>query len=372
MKKQTEAQARLMKFAVTGAMATLCTISLLACSKVTFAPTEPQTALGAINNSAGGAIGTATPTPTPSATPAATATPLAATPTPVPTATPITEVHYPTVGSDVAAVAFEDNFPKAGDADFNDFLTNFRMTEKVNSQNQITEIILDFYPRAVGASYDHSFMVVLNGEKDQPSNIMLKTVPMFNGGADVTLTHIATDGTVLDTKPNIDPNHDVVIFPSTHALFQAKVTKTVVNTFATKSYTPALQMARLQIKLKDPKSNPLGDRTTADGSKLRMVLHVKDTNQDIDTIDADPVNLDSNGYPFGFIIPSNWRWPTEGTSIMSVYPNFALYQIFLLERAAHPDADVAPEVENWFNFLLESPTLYPSVPLSPLLPTNAL
>ena len=90
MKKQTEVQARLMKFAVTGAMATLCTVSLLACSKVSFAPAEPQSALGAINNSAGGIAGTPTPTSTP-------------TPTATPTATPVTEVHYPTVGSDVAA-----------------------------------------------------------------------------------------------------------------------------------------------------------------------------------------------------------------------------------------------------------------------------
>jgi LruC domain-containing protein len=278
------------------------------------------------------------------------------------------ELRFPKVGGDVAAVAFEDNFPKPGDADYNDFLVNFRMIEKINDQDQVTDIIVDFYPRTLGGSYDHSLLVVLNGQKSQPSNITLKTTPLFNGDAMVRLTHYDAGGAVLDTQNGLPVDQDVTVFASTHAAFNAQTSTQIINTFATQSYVPAVQSARLEIHLANPALNPVGAKAEIDISKLRMVLHVKNTGKDIDTVDVDPLNVDSNGYPFGFIIPSNWQWPQEGISIASQYPNFAQYQLYLLQKMVLPDVVAPQQVLNWFNYLSATTGLYPQVPLPRLLP----
>ena len=282
---------------------------------------------------------------------------------------PIPVIRFPSINGDLAAVAFEDSFPKAGDADFNDFLTNFKVTEKINSKNQVTDIIVDFYPRALGASYDHSLLVVLNGVKEQPSNITLKTNPLFTGGADVTLSHFNANGNLLDVQTNLPVDKDVVVFGSTHAIFNAKKTTDVINTYLNQPYMPAQQSARLAIKLKNPELNALGNRTEVDLSRLRMVLHVKDTGKDIDIIDVDPFNYDSKGFPFGFIIPANWQWPQEDVNITTQYPNFANYQLYLLEKSVNPKATAPTSVLNWFSFTTPNPTgLYPVVPSPKLLP----
>src|SRR5579863_10525985 len=48
----------------------------------------------------------------------------------------------------LAAAAFEDFPPQKNDEDFNDFLTDFQIFERTNENNQLTDIVVDFYPRA--------------------------------------------------------------------------------------------------------------------------------------------------------------------------------------------------------------------------------
>lgn len=278
-------------------------------------------------------------------------------------------LNFPSIHGEVAAVAFEDNFPKPGDADYNDFLTNFRVTEKINKDNQVTNIIIDFYPRAVGATYDHTFLLVLDGIKDQPSNISLETPPLFNGDAQVQLTYYNSSGLILAEQDNLSVSKDLVVFGNTHSIFNAFPSH-VLNTYIEYPYFPAAHSARVEIELANPELNPLGLRSEVDTSKLRMVLHVKNTQKDIDIIDVDSANFDSNGYPFGFIIPSNWQWPREGVDINSAYPHFSKYQAYLLEKAAWPDTVVTPEAYNWFISMAHLAEVYPVTPLPPLLPLD--
>jgi len=269
----------------------------------------------------------------------------------------------------VAAVAFEDLYPNHGDADFNDFVTAFRIVEKVNSQDQITKIFIDFYPRAVGAGYDHEFLMVLDGVKDQPSNITLQTTPIFNGTASVTLTHFDPSSNVIDSQQNLPDNHDVVVFPSTHALFGSGNLTNLVDTTLSQPYQPANQSARIEIDLNQPNLNPVPTDGKIDVSKFRMILHVKDTDKDIDIIDVDPQNYDSSGYPFGFIIPTDWQWPSEGTSIDTVYPMFSQYRQYLLDTASGNATTPPSSVLDWFNEPASGTTdLYPVIPGPNLLP----
>jgi LruC domain-containing protein len=301
-------------------------------------------------------------------------------PTPVPSPVPAPVMKFPTV-SDLAAVAFEDRHPFAGDEDFNDFLTDFKIVEKVNELNQITDIIVDFYPRAVGASYDHSLLMILSGKKDQPSNISLQTKPLFSGDAVVTLSHYDSQNHLLGAPENLPTDHDVVIFKSTHALFDPGHPHEIVNTVKGNPYKPALQSARLKVHLLDPSDNPVNMDGKIDLSKFRIVLHVMhnptDTQHDIDIIDVDPTNpdlFDKDGYPYGFIIPANWQWPTEDfgpghtKKIDAAYPSFAKYREYLQKRANDPSYEASEDTLNWFMNSKVSDYLYPLVPAPKLLP----
>lgn len=277
--------------------------------------------------------------------------------------------RFPSITSDVAAVVFEDSFPRPADADYNDFLANFVVTELVNKQEQVTSLVIDFYPRALGASYDHSFLLVLDGIKDQPSNLNLITKPLFFGGAEVTLSHFNSNGELLRREEGLDYRDDVVVFESTHDAFRAERRNQVINTYVNRPYVPPAEMARLEIKLTNPELNPVGERAKGfDLSKLRMVLHVKNTNQDIDIVDVDPMNFDSNGYPFGFVIPSNWRWPQEGVSVDSIYPVFQDYRNFLLDLMMNPGVLPIPEIASWFRHMRSGSSFYPEVDRPKLLP----
>ncbi len=291
-------------------------------------------------------------------------------------------IQFP-ADSELAAVAFEDRHPLAGDEDFNDFMSDFRILEKINDQHQITDIFIEFYPRAVGASYDHSLLLLLSGQKDQPSNINLRTKPLFNGGATVTLTHYDEANNPIGKTETVFADHDIVVFKSTHALFDTDSSHwhQVINTVATQPYKPALQSARVSIHLNEPEQNPFNVNGKIDPSKFRMVLHVMhnptDVQHDIDIVDVDPTNsslFDQDGYPYGFIIPANWRWPTEDygpnhtKKIDAAYPNFSKYREYLLRRSTDPTFEATEDVLKWFNEPGVAEYLYPAVPTPKLLP----
>jgi hypothetical protein len=190
---------------------------------------------------------------------------------------------------------------------------------------------------------------------------------LFQGGANVKLTHYDANGVVLDVQDQLPVDKDVTVFSSTHGAFSVAKATTIINTISSVALTQATQRARLEIKLSNPSLNPV-NRADIDAAKLRMILHVKNTNKDIDLVDVDPSNFDSNGYPFGFIIPSNWQWPQEGVSITGQYPYFSAYQSYLLAKAQNPLIQVSAQVLNWFNTTSTPSQLFPIVPMPVLLP----
>jgi LruC domain-containing protein len=265
---------------------------------------------------------------------------------------------------DLAAIAYEDVYPRADDRDFNDFLGDISPKFRLDEKNQITDIVIDFYPRAVGAWYDHSLWMVLNGVKDSVtrdsvqsvSNIVHTTEPLIHGTATATVTLYDVSNytaqqhdagaypPVLETK-TWDPNHDVEIFSSTHAAFgiepevrQSHPHNYLINTYADSAYIPAKQAARLSIHLTQPELNLYSANDNGEGeidlSKFRVILHVKDTQQDIDLVDVDPTSVDLNpkdgsSYPHGFLIPTDWRWPQEGVHIWDAYTGYVDYNKYL-------------------------------------------
>lgn len=276
------------------------------------------------------------------------------------------------------AVAYEDEYPSPGDADYNDFLSDFQITEKFNSSNDITDIYIDFYPRAVGAGFDHQFKLVLTGVVTGANNNtkpLPVTAPMFNGSAQVTLSYYNSSG-VLSSSSSVPYNQDIVVFSSTHGAFgqSGGILDTNLpsgySSGVPSNYIAAQQNARVHVALASPNLNPGSTNGQITSSGLRMILHTFNTDLskqfDVDTINTDPNNHDSNGYPFGFIIPTKWQWMQEGVAIDKGYPEFDTYRQFLLGLSTDASS------MNWFNAPVTgaaaSTTLYPAIPFTAFLP----
>ncbi len=255
-------------------------------------------------------------------------------------------IQYPSLDN-IASVAYEDLFPKAGDADYNDFITNFKITEVVNAAGQVSKIVIDFVPRATGAGYDHRLLLSLDGIKDQPSNITSKTAALFNGSANISLIHYDKGGRIVSEKKNLPKDKDVEIFSSTHAVFN--VTKGSINVRPDVAQVQPVVTARVAIELKNPELNAVGSRKEVDLSRFRLILAVKNTNKDIDLINVSK-QIDANGFPFGFVIPTNWKWPAEKVHIDTVYPYFPQYRKYLLQTLTNPNATAPAHVRKWYKY----------------------
>lgn len=67
-----------------------------------------------------------------------------------------------------ATLAFEDLWPGVGDYDFNDLVLFYNMNQITNAQNEVVQIICDFYVDHIGATLDNGFGIELNTD---PSTI---------------------------------------------------------------------------------------------------------------------------------------------------------------------------------------------------------
>lgn len=266
----------------------------------------------------------------------------------------MTQVSFPQMG--YATIAYEDLFPNEGDADYNDLVVNMRITENYNRNDELISIRMDYVPRARGAGYNHEFIKVLDGQVDGNSNISLRTTPVFNGEGYATVRRYGVNGLEV-SRDTYSDGADLVIFPDTRTALPAAQGTFAANTVAGKCLTQPQVVTRVNILVTDPANNKLQDRATIGVPNYRPVLHVKNTNQDIDVVDINPnimVNGDggvtSDGYPFGIVVPMNWKWPMEYQHIELAYPLFAQYRQYLLTGEAPQNANAL----QWYNYPAES------------------
>ena len=262
----------------------------------------------------------------------------------------MTQVSYPKDGW--ATVAYEDLFPSPGDADYNDFVVNMRITENYNRNDELISIRMDFVPRARGAGYNHEFITVLDGEVDAPSNISFKSSPVFSGMGYATVRRLGANGLEI-SRDTYSGGADLVIFPDTRTALPGAPGTFASNSLQDKCLTEPQVTARVDIMIADPANNRLADRDVVGIPNYRPVLHVKNTNKDIDVVDVNPNvisgtdgGIDSRGYPFGIVVPVNWAWPTERTHVQFAYPNFEAYRATLLSGTPSTD----PQVASWYNY----------------------
>ena len=231
-----------------------------------------------------------------------------------------------------ATMAFEDLYPNPGDADYNDMVLKFNISETYNEQNNLESMHLEFVPLARGAGYNHQLLLSLDGVLDDSSNVTTETAAAFVGGAEVKVTRLnLRNNTGVVSYYN--PWDDLMLFRNTRATLAG-----FANVYAGADYVDPKIKTMVDITLTNPELNPYAERLAPGLPPYRPFLHVLNTNKDIDIAAVNRADgmIDSNGYPFGVVVPGEWAWPLERVDINSVYPYFSEYRQWLNGEITSP------------------------------------
>ena len=190
-------------------------------------------------------------------------------------------------------IAFEDLFgrARAGDADYNDFIANYRITEYANGQdNAIVRVDVTAKSVARIAGYNHDFLIAIDS---------------FTGSADLTIRYPARAFAVRVRSPAIIP-----LFLGTRDTVGQEV-----------SFTLHFDQPQPRATMDEPPYNPF--------------LHVRNTWYDIHLIGEETLPgsrsaglsfQDAEGFPWALLAPSTWEHPLEGQRIETPYPRFTLWR----------------------------------------------
>lgn len=238
-------------------------------------------------------------------------------------------------------LAFEDLYPSPGDADYNDFVVNFRITENYDANNALETIHMDFVPVARGAGYNHSLKLSLDGVLDKPRNVTTETTPVFSGNAEVKVTKINLNNDQHHVH-YYGANDDITVFNSTRSATGSGF----FNVYPWQEDQSPNWMTSIDISLDSNTQNISG---LINGEfNYRPYLHVNNTNKNIDLNFINPNDgmIDVNGYPFAIMVPDDWAWPAERVNIDSVYPHFSEYRQWLIGETEQ----LSEMAQHWYQY----------------------
>jgi LruC domain-containing protein len=238
-------------------------------------------------------------------------------------------------------VAFEDNFPALGDADFNDFVATYHVVEYRNAKNKLVQLKGTASAVARGASFDHAFGLLI----DHPGTPVSASVVYRDGTGNV----LRTVAPVLTEPLNVE------LFTSTIGAFDRPggVTMDNVSPFADPSVghvtdfsiTYAKDASEVSADIWAPYNPYLRVLTNTDLGYIpdihligRSALPDSENPAGYEDF-RDPVT----GSPWAILVPNDWLWPRESRPITIAYPDFVGWRDSLgasnPDWFFHPDAD---------------------------------
>ncbi|XOV86865.1 MAG: LruC domain-containing protein [Pseudomonadota bacterium] len=240
-----------------------------------------------------------------------------------------------------AVLAFEDLYPRAGDADYNDFVVRYSVTENYNATGGLETIEMNFTPIARGAGYNHALMLDLDGVIKNTRNAFTEVDAPFVGDAQIKLTYTNLTNNTEKVK-YFGVDDDIPIFHNTRSTLEG-----YANVYDNGEFVAPKTETKIEITLANPELNALSEAHEITMDKYRVFLDVMNTNNDIDLANVNPNDgmIDANGYPFGIVVPDDWAWMLESHSIDEAYPYFDEYRQFLAGEVE----ELSPEAENWFS-----------------------
>jgi LruC domain-containing protein len=224
-----------------------------------------------------------------------------------------TKVVFPASG--VAIVAFEDLYPTSGDADFNDIVIKVYNEEDLNTQGQIVRIRGQYKFLARGAGYNHVVLIKLPGSGTVTQKI-------YNGNGNL-VSQIYTRADSLQQLPLFlrDSLYFANPVPTSNSIYRT-YDLCGWNSRPTDQYSPCYS-SEVEIIFDQPQQK--SKITTA---PYDLYVYVLNTNKEIHfpglyiNNQGRDIYLDSDGFPWALLIPSEWNWPYEKKYITTGYPCF--------------------------------------------------
>ncbi len=242
-----------------------------------------------------------------------------------------------------ATLAFEDVYPTPLDSDYNDFVTNIKVTETYSSLGELNQIVIEYKAKHLGGSLLHKLITVFDGTvrgRDSwvSNQNIFKSEPMFNGNANIKFDLYDGNGTLLSSTTSVPKDRDLIVFDNSHVAVDRKM------------------IGKITITNIDGKQNLLADRKGLSIKRYRTLLYVPNASgyskvdrYDIDISDINPSAYDESGRPLAFFVPINWRSPKEGTDIKYPYPDFKAHADYLKNSILNPTLIESDAAKNWFN-----------------------
>lgn len=230
-------------------------------------------------------------------------------------ATRVTRVMFPTEGR--YTVAFEDLYPRKGDADFNDYVIQARQEEHLNSAGDVVRILGSYRHVARAAGYNH---------------ILRLSLPVPS--ADYTIRRSGSDGSLVSTT-----SHRATPFEKIDITDQSNLTIAQSNAHAGQEFLPG-DLFEVDIIPDAPVA-----KADLGGAPYDLHIYVLNTGREIHFAgkytndDGTDLYLDDDGFPWALMVPIDWRWMYERQDI------FAAYQFFVAwySSAGADNAD-------WYNY----------------------
>ena len=198
-------------------------------------------------------------------------------------------------------VAFEDLFgeARAGDADYNDFIASYDISETMDDAGKVVRI--DVEARAVRkwAGYNHAFGIRIDS---------------FEGSATLSGEFVNRAGQSVSYSRTVMMPAEIPLFLWSPSAIGKSARFSLEFDAAQYVQTPA---AVASAALSRPPYNPY--------------LFVYNTLHDIHLIGREPLSLsinprddfvDSEGFPWALLVPTEWESPAEGQRIEEAYPRF--------------------------------------------------
>lgn len=212
-------------------------------------------------------------------------------------------------------VGYEDLYPAKGDYDFNDLTVAYQVRFGLNEENKVVTIRGTAYLITRGAGYSHNWHLqiglpqqTLNGEAVSASLDCTTFLDPENEYDLVPCDPLASG--------QFNGTADILVFNGTKQIFSDPYGNYFTNTI------------RDQIFIKGPKSTFRLDLNTPvlpseiTAAPFDPYLDVLNTGEIVRLLQVDPEFKDENGFPFGMLLPSEWRPPIEYNSISDVYQLF--------------------------------------------------
>lgn len=247
-----------------------------------------------------------------------------------------TVIRTPAAG--LSSVAFEDNYPNVGDADYNDAVVRLVVEEVLDAQGDVVDLAGTFHLVARGASLDHAFGINIPGMPPEASG----TVSIERFDATGVSTSVEVTSLASRLQPALDGTVHLRIddvFPSTQAALPA------MNTLDLDPASPPAS-ARVVVAFDAPiERAPLGLAPfdpfllvqRSDGPydvHLPGKLPFFGRPAGLPLEDGVPSFVDASFHPFAMLVPDDWRFPLEKVDVHQAYPIFSQWRSSLGQLGA--------------------------------------